>query len=177
MHKWLQMLYGCQQKMTLAKSRGLKSEGGDSPSDWRESWTPCLRKRRKEQGPRSVMCRVQTSIRCKLRPVLPECYSSQGASSKKRVFGAQVWPGHLFDVLWKVRGLRCSLRENQGTVTTARGKRLCTVPTLTPISSPNRLEAQAFIQKFSLGDGHMKSVQRAEWDKTEHQPFLKGLVF
>lgn len=74
--------------------------------------------------------------------------------------------------------VRCALegvppQENPGAGTTTRGKRLSTVHTLPLPFSLDRLEAQAFVQKLDLGNGHLKP---GRWDKTEHQAFLKGLV-
>lgn len=49
-HKWLQVLYGCRQKMVLAEWTGIKREGGGSPCDLRKDWIAGPHKPRKKQG-------------------------------------------------------------------------------------------------------------------------------
>lgn len=90
-HRWLQVLCGCKQKMVLAKWKGIKREGGGSPCDQRKNWISGT-------GRSRVLERQLQVFGIKSRCFLPLCHSSQGSSSAKRVCLVQVWSGHLFDV-------------------------------------------------------------------------------
>ena len=138
-HRWLQVLCGCKQKMVLAKWRGIKREGGGSPCDQRKNWVSGT-------GRSRVLELRLWVFGIKSRCFLPLCHSSQGSSSaKKSLFG----PGVVRALIW------CPLEGEgvQDSVTTIREKRLSPIPMLTQLFSPHTSETQILYKDSALAMG------------------------